>query len=1205
MPNIEVSTSTIDRLLDGHGYSVKLLTQRPVDRNRADVKQLRRRYAQWLQSEGTTLTRYYIDETNFNMASTAMSSIGPITQVQNKEGKRTIVLVGCIVIILLAIVDSVLFYFWLMAPAQARARTAAALRDRTGYDGDDSESGEYPILFDFADPRKVGGRSGAWRLCVTAGCSWLDTYMAAHPVEVSDPCDDFYVHACARHDRSVYEDGRARLMDAMVDALLDRSLVLTTPGDGVVAGAGVARRNQHRGDTRDEHLDMLKLCLSGDQPTVSTSDFDRRACQWVSLAARCHLPDNLGRSDADLRAYQRAWKALYFAPFLGPQANPLLSHLYGDASAPRVHACLTIMADVFEDAALTAAKQVLEQAVDDLERSVSQLGRDARLAMHEFTQYMMTEEAPDFEELALPGGISSQDRNDDLQVTLVDSYYGSAKDMDLFASQARLVESNRRRLLLVAPGLLGLLVNVSSSVEPFLVPALAKPLLRAMLADWKPEALSQAAPSARILDKLSRCFTTWINVSEPLSAEVAAEVVILEPLFQLYRYNATPDHATPAEYFQISDLSISYASSGPHLALDFTALVGRTLRYNPWFAIHMTHPPYYRDVCQDIGATCAYEMCGFTTPSTGQGRQSNNCPIEKGKYSINVTLPAPPLIDSQESLWRHSEPHRVIQQDLLATRPQDQADHSDAPTSHSSPIDGPSPESLSPSPTPVRAHELVALSPQRSRVSRGNEPGQRHPDGATEDTQLQDERVCIVLWVVGAALAFPLILSAWLVLVPFFVHANWTTRPPFSFTSQYTTSTVSSTPFTTTAVPLTSTSPWPNVPSACIAPVAWSTLPPRLNVSAPYSFGPSNESSRPVFCLYNNTRVNVWRNITNSRWDYVFATMPFAFCPYVVYWSVGIEDGNLTSRQPSFDEHYGLGRLRAIVDSLNFNTIKILLALGGYPEDAPHFSRLGWDKEVMGRLMGNVADALNMFGLNGITLHWVEARAGCDGPDDVTVLKTLLHSFRTCFNDRMLPDVMITIILELNRASQLVVQEAADVVDHFFLATQHEGRYTQRAFYEICEARTTAIHAAYRMFVSGLPSKTLRRSQLCLSDSLSLRLDFPCVLHFAKQASMDNLPDRMIMIDDASEVEKRLDWTEINVTTLASTPGDSSHVCVLLHDFDGDNYVDQCGGRFVRYALTRNYYYGSVGRRLFGNGYINALASCKFTPQRDEFLEMA
>ncbi|KAL1418174.1 hypothetical protein MTO96_026187 [Rhipicephalus appendiculatus] len=175
-----------------------------------------------------------------------------------------------------------------------------------------------------------------------------------------------------------------------------------------------------------------------------------------------------------------------------------------------------------------------------------------------------------------------------------------------------------------------------------------------------------------------------------------------------------------------------------------------------------------------------------------------------------------------------------------------------------------------------------------------------------------------------------------------------------------------------TAVPVTGTNPWPNVPSACLVPVPWSTLPPNLNVSAPYSFGPSNESSRPIFCLYNNTRVYAWRNITNSSWNYVFATLPFALCPYVVYWSVGIEDGNLTSRQRNFDEQYGLHRLRAIADSLNFKAVKILLALGGYPEDAPHFWRLGWDKELKERLMGNVADSLHRFGLNGITVHWVD-----------------------------------------------------------------------------------------------------------------------------------------------------------------------------------------------------------------------------------------
>ncbi|KAL1438600.1 hypothetical protein MTO96_047957 [Rhipicephalus appendiculatus] len=285
--------------------------------------------------------------------------------------------------------------------------------------------------------------------------------------------------------------------------------------------------------------------------------------------------------------------------------------------------------------------------------------------------------------------------------------------------------------------------------------------------------------------------------------------------------------------------------------------------------------------------------------------------------------------------------------------------------------------------------------------------------------------------------------------------------------------------------------------------------------------------------------------------------------------------------------------------------------------------------------MGNVVDSLQRLGLNGITVHWVEAHAGCNGPDEVTVLKNLLQSFRTWFNDRMLPDVMITVILELNRASQVVVQEAADVVDHFFLATQDEGRNNIDIYFRTCGGRTEAMHDAYRMFVSALPSQKLQRSQLCLSDRLipsvihgrlvrrgtalnfayvrgiqtpapiHLECSWPnvcqipqsgasCVVHFAQKVTMDRDSDRMFLIDGASEVQKRLNFTEINATTLASAPGDSSQVCVLLHDLDADNYVDQCGSRFARYALMRNYYYGSVGRKLSGNGDVaNTLANCR------------
>ncbi|KAH7962268.1 hypothetical protein HPB52_015191 [Rhipicephalus sanguineus] len=63
MPGVKISTSTVDRLLDAHSYSAKLAAQRPADRNRDDVKHSRKLYAQWLQSDGPRVCRFYLDET--------------------------------------------------------------------------------------------------------------------------------------------------------------------------------------------------------------------------------------------------------------------------------------------------------------------------------------------------------------------------------------------------------------------------------------------------------------------------------------------------------------------------------------------------------------------------------------------------------------------------------------------------------------------------------------------------------------------------------------------------------------------------------------------------------------------------------------------------------------------------------------------------------------------------------------------------------------------------------------------------------------------------------------------------------------------------------------------------------------------------------------------------------------------------------------
>ncbi|KAH6924236.1 hypothetical protein HPB50_014067 [Hyalomma asiaticum] len=79
------------------------------------------------------------------VASVAGSSFGTTT-FQNKESKRTIVLAGCVVIVLLAVVDGVLLYLWLGAPRQARSRTASALGDHGGNDGAQGDDSEYPLL---------------------------------------------------------------------------------------------------------------------------------------------------------------------------------------------------------------------------------------------------------------------------------------------------------------------------------------------------------------------------------------------------------------------------------------------------------------------------------------------------------------------------------------------------------------------------------------------------------------------------------------------------------------------------------------------------------------------------------------------------------------------------------------------------------------------------------------------------------------------------------------------------------------------------------------------------------------------------------------------------------------------------------------------------------------------------------------------------
>ncbi|XP_077492384.1 uncharacterized protein LOC144103580 [Amblyomma americanum] len=492
-------------------------------------------------------------------------------------------------------------------PLPTNVRKAEKLRKNAGRDYDYSEKDPPLEDFPDPTGSNKGRQNSAGRFCSTSACAWLNSYLGEDVPDAEEPCDDFYAHVCTQRPHSVYADGLARLMVAVKDVLLDaedavagghhsrpfwreHAAVLQRCLDGgqsMLSAVDVASRCEdplpqdcppkmpeaptiasneffraNPNATVDDFAEFIKRVVTqavprdgkdsvrddvadrdaGSSPSPLPKKWVQWTCGWVSLAARCHLSVSTKRSMEKLLAYQRVWKAIYFAPFLGRQAEPLLGLVYRGPPAARLQACLSIMLDAFEDETLAAAVEVLAGAVDDLDSLLLKLGRDTRLVMRKFFRFTTAQADTDAEYLAFPRDVLSGVK-DDTVTALLSPSDSAAVNTTIFSSQARVVYKGRQRRLLVAPGLLGLLVNVSSSMGAVLVPAIAAPILRAMLTDkWLEEAQTMSPDG--LVSGVAQCLATRLNMSEAMSTATAAESVVLEPLMQLYRKRLADSEGT-------------------------------------------------------------------------------------------------------------------------------------------------------------------------------------------------------------------------------------------------------------------------------------------------------------------------------------------------------------------------------------------------------------------------------------------------------------------------------------------------------------------------------------------------------------------------------------------------------------------------------------------------------------------------------------
>ncbi|KAL1414165.1 hypothetical protein MTO96_007647 [Rhipicephalus appendiculatus] len=206
------------------------------------------------------------------------------------------------------------------------------------------------------------------------------------------PCDDFYEHVCGSRRHSIYRDGVARLMVAVAEKITGRLRAVAGSGsvrtqaassgdpdedhavvldrcleggtvitkDLVVRACGEARSEDCPPSFPDAPLGISERFFAANSSAtiddyaafvqsvapelhsgghLSIDDVERikafprrwitRACRWVELSARCHLERRLRLKDyGRLSLYKRLWKLIYFAPFMGSPAQPLVKAAY-------------------------------------------------------------------------------------------------------------------------------------------------------------------------------------------------------------------------------------------------------------------------------------------------------------------------------------------------------------------------------------------------------------------------------------------------------------------------------------------------------------------------------------------------------------------------------------------------------------------------------------------------------------------------------------------------------------------------------------------------------------------------------------------------------------------------------------------------------------------------------------------------------------
>ncbi|KAL3244184.1 hypothetical protein MRX96_047250 [Rhipicephalus microplus] len=208
--------------------------------------------------------------------------------------------------------------------------------------------------------------------------------------------------------------------------------------------------------------------------------------------------------------------------------------------------------------------------------------------------------------------------------------------------------------------------------------------------------------------------------------------------------------------------------------------------------------------------------------------------------------------------------------------------------------------------------------------------------------------------------------------------------------------------------------------------------PPSVDTEGFVPYRTKVVSTNPIFCVYQH---DVFLRF--PKLHYRVVDVPGAFCTHLIYHAAGVTaDGSIYSKDPTFDETYQGFRLAAELKGV-YTHLKVLLALGGGPDERDTFQF----SSVTGLLNRTRAFADKAYwwlvnrGFDGLHLDWRQPGGHCGSPGDKQNFLVLIETLRERFGLRYIITVGVP-YQEEYRHRGYHLPGIADQAD-FLLATTH------------------------------------------------------------------------------------------------------------------------------------------------------------------------